>query len=337
MPEANAAIDMQDYLPEETGSEDHDDIKSLDFGNELPEDVDPTDAAIDHLKEVANKAEEEEETAEAEEETEESELEEEELDDNDKFEYEYVVEDEDESVDEAVEAKKHMIPKRRLDDVVAKQRKAEQESAELRKELAEALAKAQAIPAVDIRALSKQRNEAVLDGDLDKAAEIDEQIHASTQQAKSEPIDMEALEARVEAKMELKSTLASVFKEYPQLDTDSDSFDEDLNAEALVFQSAYLNQGYLPAEAVRRAANAAIRVVRPELLTEKAEPKAAVKSRKTNVKGNVEASNAQPPKMNQGESGGKTSSEMVDITKLTDEEFDALPEATRARMRGDLV
>jgi hypothetical protein len=104
-----------------------------------------------------------------------------------------------------------------------------------------------------------------------------------------------------------------------------------------VFQSAYLNQGYLPAEAVRRAANAAVRVVRPELLTETAEPKAAVKTRKTNVKGNVEASNAQPPKMNQGESGGKTSSEMVDITKLTDEEFDALPEATRARMRGDLV
>ena len=336
MPEANAAIDMQDYLPEETGSEDHDDIKSLDFGNELPEDVDPTDAAIDHLKEVANKAE-EEETAEAEEETEESELEEEELDDNDKFEYEYVVEDEDESVDEAVEAKKHMIPKRRLDDVVAKQRKAEQESAELRKELAEALAKAQAIPAVDIRALSKQRNEAVLDGDLDKAAEIDEQIHASTQQAKSEPIDMEALEARVEAKMELKSTLASVFKEYPQLDTDSDSFDEDLNAEALVFQSAYLNQGYLPAEAVRRAAKAAVLVVRPELMSTVEETKTEVKTRKTNVKGNVDASNAQPPKMSQGESGGKTSSEMIDITKLTDEEFDALPEATRARMRGDHV
>ena len=137
--------------------------------------------------------------------------------------------------------------------------------------------------------------------------------------------------------MELKSTLASVFEEYPQLDTDSDSFDEDLNAEALVFQSAYLNQGYLPAEAVRRAANAAIRVVRPELLTATEAPKVAAKARTTNVKGNVDASNAQPPKMNQGESGGKTSSEMIDINKLTDEEFDALPEATRARMRGDLV
>ena len=199
------------------------------------------------------------------------------------------------------------------------------------------MAKAEAIPAINVRALSKQHSEAILDGDLDKAADINDQIIAATKQTAPEPIDMDALEARVEAKMELKSTLTSVFKEYPQLDTDSDVFDEDLNAEALVFQSAYLNQGYLPAEAVRRAANAAVRVVRPELLTETAEPKAAVKTRKTNVKGNVEASNAQPPKMNQGESGGKTSSEMVDITKLTDEEFDALPEATRARMRGDLV
>ena len=335
MPEANAAIDM-DEIFDDTSAHNDEEISGLDFGNELAEDVDPTDAAIGHLIEVADKAEAEQEDSELETESEEAESEEE-LDDNDEFEYEYVVEDEDESVDEAVEAKKHMIPKRRLDDVVAKQRKAEQESAELRKELAEALAKAQAIPAVDIRALSKQRNEAVLDGDLDKAAEIDEQIHASTQQGKAESIDMEALEARVEAKMELKSTLASVFEEYPQLDTDSDSFDEDLNAEALVFQSAYLNQGYLPAEAVRRAANAAIRVVRPELLTATEAPKVAAKARTTNVKGNVDASNAQPPKMNQGESGGKTSSEMIDITKLTDEEFDALPEATRARMRGDLV
>tara|TARA_B100000780_G_scaffold4063_1_gene3282 strand:- start:292 stop:1299 length:1008 start_codon:yes stop_codon:yes gene_type:complete len=335
MPEANAAIDM-DEIFDDTSAHNDEEISGLDFGNELAEDVDPTDAAIGHLIEVADKAEAEQEDSELETESEEAESEEE-LDDNDEFEYEYVVEDEDESVDEAVEAKKHMIPKRRLDDVVAKQRKAEQESAELRKELAEALAKAQAIPAIDIRALSKQRNEAVLDGDLDKAAEIDEQIHASTQQGKAESIDMEALEARVEAKMELKSTLASVFEEYPQLDTDSDSFDEDLNAEALVFQSAYLNQGYLPAEAVRRAANAAIRVVRPELLTATEAPKVAAKARTTNVKGNVDASNAQPPKMNQGESGGKTSSEMIDITKLTDEEFDALPEATRARMRGDLV
>jgi len=323
MSEANAAIDMQNYLPEETGSEDYDDLKSLDFGNEI-EEAAVSEATVEEVVEEV--------VDEVVEEVVEEEVVDEEVDE--------VVEEEvvDEVVEEVVEdAKKHMIPKRRLDDVVAKQRKAEQEAAELRKELAEALAKAQAIPAIDVRALSKQRNEAVLDGDLDKAAEIDEQLHAATQQIASEPIDMDALEARVEAKMELKTTLTSVFKEYPQLDTDSDVFDEDLNAEALVFQSAYLNQGYLPAEAVRRAANAAVRVVRPELLTETAEPKAAVKTRKTNVKGNVEASNAQPPKMNQGESGGKTSSEMVDITKLTDEEFDALPEATRARMRGDLV
>ena len=316
MPEAaTAALDM-DEIFDDTSAHNDEEISGLDFGNDLPEEA--------VVEEVVDEVVEEEVVDEVVEEVVDEEVAE-------------VVEDV-EAEDEVVEeAKKHMIPKRRLDDVVAKQRKAEQEAAELRKELAEALAKAQAIPAIDVRALSKQRNEAVLDGDLDKAAEIDEQLHAATQQTASEPIDMDALEARVEAKMELKSTLTSVFKEYPQLDTDSDVFDEDLNAEALVFQSAYLNQGYLPAEAVRRAANAAVRVVRPELLTETAEPKAAVKTRKTNVKGNVEASNAQPPKMNQGESGGKTSSEMVDITKLTDEEFDALPEATRARMRGDLV
>ena len=316
-PESNAALDMSEII-DDTADHNDEEISGLDFGNDLTEFVeDVVEETVDEVVEdevVEETVEEDvaEETAEEE--------------------GEEVVE-----VAEEPAAKQHMIPKRRLDDVVAKQRKAEQEAMELRKELAEARAAASAVPDIDIRALSKQRNEAVLDGDLDKAAEIDEQIHASTKQAAVEPINMEELEARVEAKMELKATLEIVFKDYPQLDTESDEFDEDLNSEALVFQQAYLNQGYSPAEAVQRAADAAIRVVRPELLAPKEEAKAAAKPRKTNVKGNVEASNAQPPKMNQGESGGKTSSEMVDISKLTDEEFDALPEATRARMRGDLV
>ena len=315
MPEAaTAALDL-DEIFDDTSAHNDEEISGLDFGNDLPEEAVVEEVVDEVVEEEVDEVVEEvvdEEVAE-------------------------VVEDV-EAEDEVVEeAKKHMIPKRRLDDVVAKQRKAEQEAAELRKELAEALAKAEAIPAIDILALSKMRNEATLDGDLDKAAQIDKQIYEASKQVASEPIDMEALESRVEAKMELKATLTSVFEEFPQLDTDSDSFDEELNSEALVFQSAYLHQGYSPAEAVRRAANAAIRVVRPELMTATEAPKVAAKARKTNVKGNVDASNAQPPKMNQGESGGKTSSEMIDINKLTDEEFDALPEATRARMRGDLV
>ena len=316
MPEAaTAALDM-DEIFDDTSAHNDEEISGLDFGNDLPEEA--------VVEEVVDEVIEEEVVDEVVEEVVDEEVAE-------------VVEDV-EAEDEVVEeAKKHMIPKRRLDDVVAKQRKAEQEAAELRKELAEALAKAEAIPAIDILALSKQRSEATLDGDLEKAAQIDKQIYEASKQVAAEPIDMEALESRVEAKMELKATLTSVFEEYPQLDTDSDSFDEELNSEALVFQSAYLHQGYSPAEAVRRAANAAIRVVRPELLAATEAPKVAAKARKTNVKGNVDASNAQPPKMTQGESGGKTSSEMVDINKLTDEEFDALPEATRARMRGDLV
>ena len=316
MPEAaTAALDM-DEIFDDTSAHNDEEISGLDFGNDLPEEA--------VVEEVVDEVIEEEVVDEVVEEVVDEEVAE-------------VVEDV-EAEDEVVEeAKKHMIPKRRLDDVVAKQRKAEQEAAELRKELAEALAKAEAIPAIDMLALSKQAQRSHVDGDLDKAAQIDKQIYEASKQVASEPIDMEALESRVEAKMELKATLTSVFEEYPQLDTDSDSFDEELNSEALVFQSAYLHQGYSPAEAVRRAANAAIRVVRPELLTATEAPKVAAKARKTNVKGNVDASNAQPPKMNQGESGGKTSSEMVDINKLTDEEFDALPEATRARMRGDLV
>lgn len=315
MPELD--LDMSAIISD-TSSHTDEEIAGLDFGNEVAEPIE-----VEEVEEVAE-VEEVDEVAEAEEVDEVAEVEE-----------AAEVAEPDGVAD--TDPKQHMIPKRRLDNVVAKQRKAEQETAELRKELAEALAKANAAPDVDIRALSKQKSEAILDGDLDKAAEIEEQIIASTRQEAQAPIDMEALEARVEAKMELKTTLTSVFSDYPELDTESDSFDEDLNSEAIVFQQAYLNQGHSPAEAVRRAADAAVRVMRPELLAAKEVTKTPPKPRKTDVKANVDASNAQPPKMNQGEAGASTGTANVDINKLSDEEFDALPDATRARLRGDII
>ena len=310
MPAATLDLDMSGII-EETPDQNDDEIAGLDFGNEVPAEVEEVEEVAEEVEEVEEEAEEVEEEAEE-------------------------VAEEVAEVAEP-ETKQHMIPKRRLDDVVAKQRKAEQELVEMRKELAEAKAAASAKPSVDIRALSKLRNEAILDGDLEKAADIDDEIIASTRQEASAPVDMEAVYAEVEAKIELKTTLTSVFSDYPEFDTESDSFDEDLNSEALVFQQAYLNQGHSPAESVRRAADAAIRVLRPELLAVKEAPKAAPKARKTNVKGNVEAANAQPPKMQQGESGGKTTDAFVDLNKLSDDEFDALPEATRARLRGDMA
>ena len=313
--EVNFKVD--DFLPSDNSHPD-DDMGDVDFGNDITTEEDEVEETEVEETEV-------EEVEEVEEESEEEESEEEEE-----------AEAEEEVV--AEEPKKHMIPKRRLDDVVAKQRKAEQEASELRKEMASMRAEAAAKPTIDIRALSKLRSEAVLDGDLDKAAEIDEQMHAPSQQQVAEPIDMGELEARVEAKMELKTTLADVFENYPELDTESDSFDEELNSEALVFQSAYLSQGHSPAEAVRRAADAAIRVMRPELMwPEAAAPVAKAKARKTNVKGNVDASNAQPPKLSQGSTGGKGDVGAININSLSNDEFDALPEATRARLRGDTL
>lgn len=326
--EEKAALDMSQYLPEETGAEESD-LEGLDFGNDFDENAPAPEESEPEAVVEEEEAEVEEETTEVEAEVEEEPEEEPEI-------QEEVAAEEPE---QEAEAKAPMIPKRRLDDVLAKQRKAEQEAAELRKQLLEAQEKANAQPDVDIKALSKSRNEAILDGDLDKAAELDEQIYnaRTTGGNSAEQLSIEEIEERVSMKLELKTTVDTVFGQYPQFDTNSDQFDEDLNNEALVFQQAYLNQGYSPAEAVRRAADAALRVVRPDLM-QSSEPKKApvVEKRKTNVKKNVEAANSQPPKLNQGESGGKSSSEMVDITKLTDEEFDALPEATRARLRGDL-
>ena len=334
-PETKEALDMSLYLPDD-GDHDDSDLKGLDFGNDIDESASDSDNEEDLDIEVPEKTAEDEKTLEDETPADTGEGEEAE---------EEAEEEGEETPEETPEPaagspkKNPMIPKRRLDDVIAKQRRAEQEAADLRKELAEAKKTAAVKPNVDIKALSKARNEAILDGDLDKAAELDEEIYNTRSAAPeaAEAPSIEEIEERVTMKMELKNVLDTVFTDFPQLNPESDQFDEDLNTEAVMFQKTYIENGYTPGEAVKRAADAAIKLNRPELLTQANQeaPKAPA-PRKTNVAKNVEASNKQPPKLNQGESGGKGSTDMVDISKLTDEEFDALPEATRARLRGDL-
>jgi hypothetical protein len=68
------------------------------------------------------------------------------------------------------------------------------------------------------------------------------------------------------------------------------------------------------------------------------QPKAATK--RTRVKENIKDAKKQPPDLSDAgadsDKSGKKS-EDVDVTKLSTDEFDALPETTKKRLRGDFV
>jgi hypothetical protein len=143
--------------------------------------------------------------------------------------------------------------------------------------------------------------------------------------------------------------LSAVEEEFPQLDPASDSFDELKQKLVQDLLTAYEAQGIASDEALLQAAALVFpdsELARDILGVEpdnKAEEAAGTQERAPSAKGIAEkiaAAKATPPDLNKA--GGENSDTAgvqsnVDINKLTDEEFDALPKETQKRARGDYI
>jgi hypothetical protein len=116
----------------------------------------------------------------------------------------------------------------------------------------------------------------------------------------------------------------------PRFDKTSDDHDPDLVEEVADLIDAFEAKGMAAPDALRRAAKSILRqdvfAVGGAKSLKKAEP------RKTDVAKNLAAAKRQAP----DEPGlVKEKAGKVDVSKLTEAEFDALPEETRKRYRGD--
>jgi hypothetical protein len=60
-----------------------------------------------------------------------------------------------------------------------------------------------------------------------------------------------------------------------------------------------------------------------------------VAQKRKQISAKLEVADAQPPELG-GETTGARGEGIIDITKLSDDEFNALPESTLKRLRGDL-
>jgi hypothetical protein len=258
--------------------------------------------------------------------------------------------DEPEEEPEAPKQKqKIMIPKTRLDDEIAKRRKLENELKQIRAEREAKPTDDEADEAFDAvvkgaNALLRQANEAVLDGDLDKAAQLQQDAlvkMATARQApaKSNDADPEAMIEQLEARIELKHTVKNIYEKFPMLNNESEDADPELIERAVMYERMYAEMGHTPAMAVERAVQDAVSLLRPELLqTEqpvtrpKVDPaKKRVQEKRQNLEKKVELAQKQPPKAQ----SSTTSEPTIDINNLGEDEFDALPESTKARLRGD--
>jgi len=248
-----------------------------------------------------------------------------------------------------------MIPKSRFDEQVGKERAgreaAERRAAELERQQGQIVRNADLTKAsARVQELRKLERAAVVDGDEEKAAQFSSEadrlnVLIATEQSK----DLSnAAKDRALEDMRLELTVERIEEKYPALNENSDDFDQDLTDDVLDKQRGYMERERLtPSKALAKAAEyvmsrrTAATVI--EAAAEKTGLSAAAKGldRKTAAVGkNIDASKRQPASVKQAgadsDKHGQTSA-TPDAGDMTFEEFGALPESTKAKMRGDFV
>ena len=249
------------------------------------------------------------------------------------------------------------IPKSRFDEAVNKEREAreaaERRAAELERRLNESARSIQDNQITEeleaqIVALEQKHAELLLDGDSAKAAAVMKEIRMAERQIATSQAETRAA-ARTAQTLEaerMEATIARVEADYPEFNPESDSFDEDLVQLVLAKQRSLIStEGLSPSRAMDKAARDVA-----ERFLKKTEPEpepkglAAAKAQDNRkqeaIKRALDTQSKQPSSMKDaGLDSDKMgqSRDLPDITKLTAEEFDALPEATKSRLRGDTL
>lgn len=231
------------------------------------------------------------------------------------------------------------IPYPRFKEVNERALRLEGENAELRRRI-EAGGKQPAAPEappVDIKTLRKQARDAMLEGDTDKAAELDAQAdEALALQAEERAV---ARVQQANAVTDLNRAAERIAKRYPFLDSTSDDADQEAIELVVAARDALIRKGRSLADALEEAADKVAKMHGGKSKEkDDGDDPAAQRERQAVARG-AKAANAQPalPAGGRGERGRIQSGAEIDVSKLSDEEFSKMPEKERAIARGDFV
>lgn len=256
-------------------------------------------------------------------------------------------EPEEEAVAEVEEApvkapKKPMVPKARLDEVLAKQKALQKQLDELN---ASTEKSAEAPEEYDFDAKELLYQNMVLDGETEKAvglrreirkaerATLEFEMRAEMNQTVNQDRQMTALQQAANAMEEA----------YPVFSRDSADYNEDMTNEVVELRDAFILKGYEAVDALSKAVRYVVKDNDLDQAQESA-PSLAGKAQKSDELANkraqiskkLKAAEAQPPEL-PGESSATHGEKGLDLTTMTEEEFAALPEATLKRLRGDIL
>jgi len=236
------------------------------------------------------------------------------------------------------------IPKHRFDEVNEKRKAAEAENARLKAELEAGKPKEDEVEAFDFDAAEKEYLDLTLDGDVDAALAKRKEIRAA-----------EHAEWKAEAKAETKVDISqdAETQELLSMSREAETMFDVFNPEHEDYNQAMLNKvltfmkGYESTGEMSRGdafvAGLADVVEMYDLMPDEDETPADDGKPKPTGKKKVDKGKAKlkkqahVPVAGEGAASADNGAVAPDIETMTDEEIDALPEKTLARLRGDFV
>lgn len=247
--------------------------------------------------------------------------------------------------DEPAPARSKSVPHARFNEVNEALKLERAERLRLEEELARARGGQQAqhqepqqpeqrAPEFDFKAARKQLREAIYEGDDEQAEQIEEEIERQTElkQARiAEQRARELLEQRAseqqqkDAQKAVQTVVAEAYETYPFLDIASPEASQDAIDEVVALRDLYISRGKSAAQAIAEA----VAKIGPRYSD--AQPRK--QDRSSAIEQNLERERRIPPSMpGVGERARK-----IDYSNLSEDEFDALPEAEKRKARGDFV
>lgn len=234
------------------------------------------------------------------------------------------------------------VPKARLDQEIAARKALEQRLADLTKQSKkEAEDTTSASLDREIAELENKYDELLADGETKKANEIMRAIRAKERQAVELRSEQKSERARVQAveQIRLDTLIEKLEADFPALDPDATDYDQEAVDEVMLLRGGFEKQGMTSTDALARAVKYVLGTPAKKAAAD--EPKKGLGDgrRQSQTKKNLDAEKRIPGRVDRVgvDSDRRGENRSQDVTNMSEEEFNSLPESTKARLRGDLV
>jgi len=241
--------------------------------------------------------------------------------------------------------KKPMVPKSRLDEVLSKQKALQKQLDDMK--AAQVVAES-APEEYDFATKEVEYQTLVLDGEAEKAAALRQEMRKAEREQMAFEMRQEMTQTvnQNQQATALQTAATDLEVNFPVFDQNSESYNAEYTQEVIDLRDAFITQGLGAVEALGKAANFVVKSYdlvesgdeASALSGSKAPAKRAdeVAKKRAEVSRKLRAADAQPPEL-PGESSANHGEKALDVASMSEDEFNALPEATLKRLRGDII